>query len=95
MIVQGIEYGLRAVHSDGVVVPPISLAKSTMNTGEYVVRQVLLSERIQLVLGKSQWVKVKVDQSSTTENSVEEVEVIAPKESILASQSCGGNNYKM
>jgi len=38
-----VKYGLRTVHSDGAVVPPISLAESTGNTNEYMVQRVLIS----------------------------------------------------
>ena len=59
-----VKYSLRTVHSDGVVVPPISLAKSTGNANEYIVRRVLLGEKAQLAPGMSRWVKVKVEQST-------------------------------
>ena len=81
-----VKYGLRTVHSDGAVVPPISPAESTGNTNEYMVRRVLLGEKVHLAPGMSRWVKVKVEQS--TESSPEELGVITPEESILASQSC-------
>ena len=46
-----VKYRLHNVHSDRVVVPPISLAK---NTGKYIVSRVLVSERTQLAPGESQ-----------------------------------------
>jgi len=49
---------------------------------------VLLSEKAWLTPGKSQLVKVKVEQSSVQESSPDEVGVITPEERILAGQSC-------
>jgi len=53
-----VEYGLRTVHSNGVVV------KSTGNINEYIVQRMLLSEKAHLAPGMSWWVKVKVEQSN-------------------------------
>jgi len=59
-----VKYGLQTVHSDGVVVLPISIGKSAENNIEFIVRRVWLSEKTQLALGKSRWAKVKVEPSS-------------------------------
>ena len=68
-----VKYRLQTVHVDGSAVTPISPVESTKSTGKYVVRRVPLSERARLAPGKSQWVKVKVEQSSVQENSPDEV----------------------
>ena len=67
---------------------PLNPVESTKSTSEYAVRRVLLSERAWLAPGKSQWVKVKVEQSSIQESSPDEVGVITPVESTLAGQAC-------